>query len=192
MPVLARGAKWAGGAVMKKRLVVLALLALLILVVAVVVQKAFSPQPIAVADGDLSTSVLPPDVVDRAITLRFYDRKDEALAFLLEDSPPKDEELQPPPCLTMPESAFQPAAGQSNFTQMQRENVEAGNAARALAREAIERSAAVRADGDDAKAEEYLKRVESMGVELSAGTRNKLLQLIGDSILKVVEEARAR
>ncbi len=133
---------------------------------------------------------LEPDLIHRAITLSHSGEMETALDLLLEGTESEATLVEPLPCLGMGERAFIQLPS-PELDALKKQNIEAADAARALARAAAARVAEARAGGDAEKADRWAARIEAMGHELSKGQYNALLRLIGPSIIKTAAKARS-
>jgi hypothetical protein len=171
-----------GGLVMKRILRVIGVVVLALSVVGC--SQPSGNRPDSEPAVDAAANIEEATVVERAITLGYYGRMDEAVALLLEGSSPTAAEEPSLTCLGLSESEII-RAGEAAMA----ENSKAGDAARALARAAMAKVAEARAQGDEAKAAAYTERVKAMGTELAQDNHNKLVQMIGQAIEKKAAKA---
>lgn len=156
---------------------------------AIFIFASCSPNDATTTLEDASVT-LSPDLVQRAITLRYQGKNEAAVWLLLKGTESPETAVEPLPCLRLTEAQFVKLQGDEleSMTQM---NMEVADSARALAREAMDVAAMTRDMGADAGAELWVQRVDAMGRELSKDNYNALLRLIGPSIIKTAARGLA-
>jgi hypothetical protein len=137
--------------------------------------------------------VIPIEEVDHpealiAATLAATGDLDVALEALYSGAPPADSQLKPSKCLLLSESGFL-ALSTSEQKAMSEENTQMANAARALARSAMEKAAEATAAGRTDEAQQWKDRVTALGDELANTRHTKILQLVGQAIQKLAATA---